>query len=82
MRVLRAVFNKAVREGIVSQSCLLYTSGSGTGVLSIVAAKCGAEHVDAVDIDDWADANCRENIAASGVADRITPCLLYTSRCV
>ena len=27
--------------------------GSGTGVLSIVAAKCGAEHVDAVDIDDW-----------------------------
>ena len=30
--------------------------GSGTGVLSIVAAKCGAEHVDAVDIDDWADA--------------------------
>ena len=46
--------------------------GSGTGVLSIVAAKCGAEHVDAVDIDDWADANCRENIAANGVADRIT----------
>ena len=46
--------------------------GSGTGVLAIVAAKCGAEHVDAVDIDDWADANCRENIAANGVADRIT----------
>lgn len=49
--------------------------GSGTGVLSIVAARCGAEHVDAVDIDDWADANCRENIAANGVADRITPIL-------
>ena len=49
--------------------------GSGTGVLSIVAAKCGAAHVDAVDIDDWADANCRENIAANGVADRITPML-------
>ena len=49
--------------------------GSGTGVLSIVAAKCGAEHVDAVDIDDWADANCRENIAMNGVADRITPML-------
>ena len=26
--------------------------GSGTGVLAIVAAKCGAAHVDAVDIDD------------------------------
>ncbi len=49
--------------------------GSGTGVLSIVAVKCGARHVDAVDIDDWADANCRENIAANGVADRITPLL-------
>lgn len=47
--------------------------GSGTGILSIVAVKCGAAHVDAIDIDDWADANCRENIAANGVADRITP---------
>ena len=49
--------------------------GSGTGVLAIVAAKCGAAHVDAVDIDDWADANCRENVAANGVAERITPML-------
>ena len=49
--------------------------GSGTGVLSIVAAKCGAAHVDAVDIDDWADENCRENVAANGVADRVEPML-------
>lgn len=49
--------------------------GSGTGVLSIVAAKCGASHVDAVDIDEWADANCRENIAANGVAACIEPLL-------
>lgn len=49
--------------------------GSGTGVLSIVAAKCGAAHLDAVDIDDWADANCRENIAANGVAERVSPIL-------
>ncbi len=49
--------------------------GSGTGVLAIVAAKCGAAHVDAVDIDDWADENCRENIASNGVADRIEPML-------
>lgn len=41
--------------------------GSGTGVLAILAAKCGAAQVDAVDIDEWADANCRENIAANGV---------------
>lgn len=49
--------------------------GSGTGVLSIVAVKCGATHMDAVDIDDWADANCRENVAANGVADRVSPML-------
>ena len=44
-------------------------------VLAIVAAKCGAAHVDAVDIDDWADENCRENVAANGVADRVEPML-------
>ena len=49
--------------------------GSGTGVLAIVAAKCGAAHVDAVDIDDWADENCRENGAANGGADRVEPML-------
>lgn len=49
--------------------------GSGTGVLSVVAAKCGARHLDAVDIDDWADASCRENILANGVAEQVTPIL-------
>lgn len=47
--------------------------GSGTGVLAILAVKCGAQHVDAVDIDEWADASCRENLAANGVEERITP---------
>ena len=49
--------------------------GSGTGVLAIVAAKLGAEQVDAVDIDEWAYENCSENIAVNGVADRVTPLL-------
>lgn len=49
--------------------------GSGTGVLAIIAAKLGAEHVDAVDIDDWAYENCAENIAANGVAERVVPLL-------
>lgn len=49
--------------------------GSGTGVLAILAAKCGAAHIDAVDIDDWADASCRRNIAANGVEQRIEPML-------
>lgn len=49
--------------------------GSGTGVLAIVAALGGAAAVDAVDIDEWAYANCTENIRANGVEDRITPLL-------
>ena len=49
--------------------------GSGTGVLAIVAAKSGAEHVDAVDVDDWADASCRENIVANDVAEHVEPIL-------
>ena len=49
--------------------------GSGTGVLAIVAAKRGAVHVDAVDIDDWAYENSRENIAENGVQGRVTPLL-------
>ena len=44
--------------------CRCLDMGSGTGVLAIVAAKRGAEAVDAVDIDEWAYENCRENIAA------------------
>lgn len=54
--------------------------GSGTGVLSIIAARCGAAHVDAVDIDEWADANCRENVAANGVAGVVEPLLGDVSR--
>lgn len=49
--------------------------GSGTGVLAILAAKRGAERIDAVDIDDWADANCRENVAANATSDRVVPML-------
>jgi len=70
---------RAVLDLGVAGKCGL-DMGSGTGVLAIVAAKCGAVHVDAVDIDDWADANCRENIALNGVADRIEPMLGDVSR--
>ncbi len=41
--------------------------GSGTGVLAIIAAMRGAAFMDAVDIDEWAFGNSRENIAANGV---------------
>jgi ribosomal protein L11 methyltransferase len=49
--------------------------GSGTGVLAIAACKCGAQAMDAVDIDDFAFENCGENCATNGVAELITPML-------
>ncbi len=49
--------------------------GSGTGVLAIVAAKCGAKSVDAIDIDEWAYENCAENIEVNGVAEVVNPML-------
>lgn len=36
--------------------------GSGTGVLAILAAKKGAERIDAIDIDNWCYLNALENI--------------------
>jgi len=45
--------------------------GSGTGVLAILAAKRGARHVDAVDIDEWAAENAKENVVVNGVADTV-----------
>jgi ribosomal protein L11 methyltransferase len=41
--------------------------GSGTGILAILAAKRGASYVEAIDIDDWAEENARENAALNEV---------------
>ena len=49
--------------------------GSGTGVLAIVAAKLGALHVDAVDIDQWAYENSSENIRDNRVEGIVKPVL-------
>lgn len=45
--------------------------GCGTGVLAIVALKCGAERMVAVDIDDWACDSCRDSVELSGVSGRV-----------
>lgn len=45
--------------------------GCGTGVLAIVAVKCGAESMVAVDIDEWACDSCRDSIALSGVESAV-----------
>ncbi|REJ83530.1 MAG: 50S ribosomal protein L11 methyltransferase [Bacteroidetes bacterium] len=41
--------------------------GSGSGILAILAVKLGASEVHAVDNDDWAVANCKENCKSNKV---------------
>ena len=49
--------------------------GSGTGILSILAAMRSAVVVDAVDIDEWAYENCLENIQTNNVQTVVCPIL-------
>lgn len=46
--------------------------GCGTGVLAIAATIKGAQHVDAIDIDEWAFDNVMENAAHNSVEGKIT----------
>lgn len=46
--------------------------GTGTGILAIAAVLLGAQSAAAIDIDEWSLDNAKENIAANGLADRIT----------
>lgn len=45
--------------------------GCGTGVLAIVALKCGAAQMVCIDIDDWACDSCRDSVKLSGVEDKV-----------
>lgn len=49
--------------------------GCGTGVLAIIAVKKGAEHVDAIDIDEWCFENCTENIQVNNAEQYVVPIL-------
>ena len=46
--------------------------GSGSGILSIAAARLGAAEVVAVELDEDANINARENLERNGAADRVT----------
>ncbi|MBE7245867.1 MAG: methyltransferase [Actinomycetospora chiangmaiensis] len=46
---------------------------SGSGLVAIAAARAGARHVVASDLDRFANAAIRINADANGVAERITP---------
>lgn len=41
--------------------------GCGTGILSLVAKRCGAAHVTAYDIDEWSVENTRHNAELNGI---------------
>lgn len=53
------------------QGKVIFESGTGTGVLSIMAARAGARQVFCSEIDPAIAAFAKQNIANSGVADRI-----------
>ncbi len=57
---------------VVQEGMQVLDAGTGTGILSIAAAKLGAGHVFAFDIDEWSITNTTENILLNGVADSIT----------
>lgn len=46
--------------------------GTGTGVLGILAAEVGAEHVRAIEIDDWVSENAKDNVLLNGLASKVT----------
>lgn len=60
----RAIMTTACKGRAVDVGC-------GTGVLSIAALKCGAEHVDAVDIDPWSVESARNSAMLNALEERI-----------
>jgi ribosomal protein L11 methyltransferase len=50
---------------------ILLDLGSGTGILSIAAARLGAAHTVALDIDPQAVASCMENVLLNGLEGKV-----------
>jgi ribosomal protein L11 methyltransferase len=59
-------------EELVEPGQRVLDVGAGSGILSIAAARLGAAHVEAVEIEPVAAAVCQENIARNGVADVVS----------
>ena len=57
-------------EGLDLRGKRVLDAGTGTGILSIIAALRGARVV-AFDNNEWAEQNTRENVELNGVADRV-----------
>ena len=61
-----------VLEQTLIEDTQILDVGCGSGILSIIAAKLGAEHIQAIDIDPDSIAATRENSERNGVASLIT----------
>lgn len=48
-------------EGLDFKDKTIFDFGTGTGVLSVLAEKCGAQSIVAIDIDEWSIVNAMEN---------------------
>ena len=59
-------------EELVQPAQRVLDVGAGSGILAIAAAKLGARHVEAVEIDPVAARVCRDNVQLNGVADTVT----------
>ena len=57
---------------LVRAGDLVADLGAGSAVLAIAAAKLGAGHVAAIELDHDSIANAEQNVARNGVADRVT----------
>lgn len=63
----RMIVSRLLRQHLEGKRVL--DCGCGTGILSIVAAKCGAKDVVAYDIDEWSADNTRHNAELNGVTN-------------
>jgi ribosomal protein L11 methyltransferase len=62
---------RAVEE-LVTPGMRVLDVGAGSGILSIAAARFGAGHVEAVEIDPVAATVCEQNVEINGVSDVIS----------
>jgi ribosomal protein L11 methyltransferase len=53
--------------GLDVKGCDVLDMGCGTGILAILASRRGAKRVLAIDIEDWACENTRENAGRNGI---------------